>query len=99
MRLEAQIARFWLLRRRVSQRLRAHSQTRKHWVENEHEAAKKVRTEVLNALGMLDTIVTFQDGADLVRTYTFRPYAFLDSFRLEHTGSPQTNGTGHPTPD
>ena len=48
---------------------------------------------------MLDTIVTFQDGADLVWTYTFRPYAFLDSFRLEHTGSPQTNGTGHPTPD
>ena len=31
MRCEAQIARFWLLRRRVSQSLRAHSQTRKHW--------------------------------------------------------------------
>ena len=30
MRYEAQIARFWL--RRVSQSLRAHSQTRKHWV-------------------------------------------------------------------
>ena len=31
MRCEAQIARFWLLRLRVSQSLRAHSQTRKHW--------------------------------------------------------------------
>ena len=31
MRCEAQIARFWLFRRRVSQSLRAHSQTRKHW--------------------------------------------------------------------
>ena len=31
MRCEAQIARFWLLRRRVSQSLRAHFQTRKHW--------------------------------------------------------------------
>ena len=30
MRSEAQIARFWLLRRRVSQSLRAHSQIRKH---------------------------------------------------------------------
>ena len=34
MRCEAQIARFWLRRRRVSHSLRAHSQTRKHWVEN-----------------------------------------------------------------
>ena len=31
MRCEAQKARFWLLRRRFSQSLRAHSQTRKHW--------------------------------------------------------------------
>ena len=31
MRRVAQIARFWLLRRRVSQSLHAHSQTRKHW--------------------------------------------------------------------
>ena len=31
MRCEAQIARFWLLRSRVSQSLRAHSQTCKHW--------------------------------------------------------------------
>ena len=31
MRCEAQIARFWLLRCRVSQSLRAHSQTSKHW--------------------------------------------------------------------
>ena len=28
------MARFWLRRRRVSQSLLAHSQTRKHWVEN-----------------------------------------------------------------
>ena len=35
MRCEAQTARFWLLRRRVSQSLRAHSQTRSTGVEND----------------------------------------------------------------
>ena len=35
MRCEAQIARFWLLRRRVSQSLRAHSQTLSTGVEND----------------------------------------------------------------
>ena len=40
MRCEAQIARFWLLRVRVSQSLRAHSQTRTHWVESRWEVTR-----------------------------------------------------------
>ena len=76
MRCEAQIARFWLLQLRVSQSLRAHFQTRKHWGREWWLSAEN-STEILKRNGRKNKAVlvaAIQKGCIIFKSDSDAPY-------------------------